>query len=493
MNLTNINKLSKASQLSLLAVVILLGAVFVTVNSALQQQTNSSSHASGTTYASISLRSSTHASNGSAAHLTLTTPTNKVAGDVMIAQVVVHGASTTITAPSGWSLIRKDTTSTSLISALYKHVASGVDSSTYTWKFSTTQYASGGIGDFSNVNTTGPIDVSSGRYNYNTTSMTAPSVTTTTPADELVFFGAVNGSASVTVPSGMTSTWTAATSKTTSYMARVKLTASGSTGTKTAKSSIAVSNVSQLVALKPRATTGPTPTPTKKPTPTPTKTPGGATPTPTQTPGEPTPTNIPGVSPTPNPTDVPSPTPSPVPGDTVLDITVGLQGIGSGGDSSNPNSQGNGQPQRPERQTTVELYDAQNQLVLTKHGVITFDSSSGKFTGLIDLGGNFTTGLYTVKIQSEQYLRGLVPGIQTITAGQTNTLPDVSLITGDANGDNQINIVDYNLLIGCYSDLLPPKDCNPSNKGLTDLDDDGSVNQFDYNLFLRELSNVGGQ
>src|SRR5579864_2164356 len=52
MKIPKLNKLSTASQLSLLAVVILLGSIFFTVNSALQEQ-RGSSHASGFTTYSI--------------------------------------------------------------------------------------------------------------------------------------------------------------------------------------------------------------------------------------------------------------------------------------------------------------------------------------------------------------------------------------------------------------------------------------------------------
>jgi hypothetical protein len=49
------------------------------------------------------------------------------------------------------------------------------------------------------------------------------------------------------------------------------------------------------------------------------------------------------------------------------------------------------------------------------------------------------------------------------------------------------------LLIGCYSDFSPAKSCTSANKLLTDLNDDGNVNQTDYNLFLREISVQNGQ
>lgn len=132
-------------------------------------------------------------------------------------------------------------------------------------------------------------------------------------------------------------------------------------------------------------------------------------------------------------------------------------------------------------------------------GTINYNSTTGQFNGGIDLGSYFTTGLYMVKVQTPQYLRGLIPGIQTITAGQVNTMPYVVLIAGDINGDNQINITDYNILMACYSDLEPPQDpalCSQytvNGFSLADLNDDGAVNEFDYNLFIRELTNIGGQ
>jgi hypothetical protein len=234
-------------------------------------------------------------------------------------------------------------------------------------------------------------------------------------------------------------------------------------------------------SLAQQATATPVPQPTNTPIPTPTSVP----PSPTTNSTQPTATLI--------PTNLPGATNTPVPGSTILNILLSLHGIGTGGDSVNQNASGNTSPLRADRTVTVEIYDVQNQLVLTKQTTVSYDGASGKFVGSLDLGPEFNSGVYTVKIKTDQFLRGLVSGIQTITTGQTTSLPDLVLVSGDVNGDNQVNIVDYNLLIGCYSDLLPAIDCTPANNTLTDLNDDGNVNQFDYNLFLRELTNVGGQ
>ena len=61
------------------------------------------------------------------------------------------------------------------------------------------------------------------------------------------------------------------------------------------------------------------------------------------------------------------------------------------------------------------------------------------------------------------------------------------------NNDNKLDILDYNTLIGCYSDLAAATSCNYTQKTASDLNDDGTVNQFDYNLFLRETAIQPGE
>jgi hypothetical protein len=255
--------------------------------------------------------------------------------------------------------------------------------------------------------------------------------------------------------------------------------------------------------VPPTATPMPTntpvpPTPTNTPTPAlvPTNTPAPTitsipTSVPTNTPVPPTPTNTP--TSTLVPTNTPAPTITPIPGATSFNLTLLLHGLGNGGDSSNPNGQGNMSPIHSQRNVSIEVFNSQNQLVLTQQGSVSFDNASKSFKGTIGMGTTLQSGIYTVKMKVDQFLKNLAPGIQTITSGTTNEIPSTILVTGDINNDNIINILDYNLLMGCYSDLLPATDCNATTQVSTDLNDDGNVNQYDYNLFLRELTNRGGQ
>ncbi len=193
------------------------------------------------------------------------------------------------------------------------------------------------------------------------------------------------------------------------------------------------------------------------------------------------------------PSSTPTPSPTPAPGATKLALTIFLHGIGRGGDSANPNSQGSPTPLHFKRRINIEIFNPQNQLVVGTEGEITYDSSSGSFKGIVDVGSPLQTGNYTVKVKTSQYLKTLVPGIQALSSGETNELSPTFLLVGDINGDNIINILDYNILTGCYSDLLPPDNCNEANKMQSDITDDGNVNQFDYNLFLRESLNKLGE
>ena len=81
-----------------------------------------------------------------------------------------------------------------------------------------------------------------------------------------------------------------------------------------------------------------------------------------------------------------------------------------------------------------------------------------------------------------------------MTTNQATTIPENFLITGDVNNDNLLSILDYNQILDCFSELTPARNCaETTKKQMTDVTDDGSVNQFDYNLFLRELSVQSGQ
>jgi Mg-chelatase subunit ChlD len=182
---------------------------------------------------------------------------------------------------------------------------------------------------------------------------------------------------------------------------------------------------------------------------------------------------------------------------TILSFNILLHGIGNAGDNANPtaHSLSNQEPVRKTRTLDISVFNTNNQLVASGASSVIYASSSGSYKGEITLSSALVpTGNYNVKVGMDQHLTRLLAGIQTITGGQTNTMPDATLITGDINNDNKLDILDYNFILDCYSDLVQAAACADTNKKTaSDINDDSFVNQFDYNLFLREISTQPGQ
>jgi hypothetical protein len=213
--------------------------------------------------------------------------------------------------------------------------------------------------------------------------------------------------------------------------------------------------------------------------------------------------------PTTNPTAAATPTTIPIPTvtGTALNFTLLLHGIGSAGDNPNPsgNTLSNKTPLHPQRNLNIQVFDTNNQTVANTAAPVTYDSNTGTFVGAIGLPSSVISGNYSVKIQTNGYLRRLVPGIQQVAAGQTVQVAPVQMIAGDTNTDNVLNVLDYNALLDCgYGDInpLPMNDPNSTASSHNcqvhtpvdgvDINDDGIINSTDYNLYLRELSVQNG-
>ena len=206
-------------------------------------------------------------------------------------------------------------------------------------------------------------------------------------------------------------------------------------------------------------------------------------------------------------TGTPSTSPIPTITGTALNFNILLDGVGAAGDNPNPtaNSLSNKNPLHPERTLNVEVFDTNNQLVASSAAPITYASASGTFVGVVGLPSTVQTGNYSIKVQTDRYLRKLIPGIQQIIANQSAQVAPVRLITGDTNNDDVLNVLDYNALLDCGYGQLNPLPINDPNSTFNspacqvhqpavdvDLNDDGIVNSTDYNLFLRELSVQNG-
>lgn len=180
---------------------------------------------------------------------------------------------------------------------------------------------------------------------------------------------------------------------------------------------------------------------------------------------------------------------------TTFSYSVFLHGIGNSGDNTNPNqfSLSNKSPKRPQKPIEIAFYDANNQLTTSVTGVMQYAPATGNFVGSVEAPGElFQNGNYIVKVSSDRYLRKRLEDLQGVAVGKNNALSPVTLTTGDVDSNNRLNILDYNTIIGCYQDTAPARACNNTLKLQSDIDDDGTVDQTDYNLFLRELTVQNG-
>jgi hypothetical protein len=206
---------------------------------------------------------------------------------------------------------------------------------------------------------------------------------------------------------------------------------------------------------------------------------------------------------TPGVTDNPSITPQISGSRSTISFDLLLHGVGSAGDNPNPqgSSLSNKSPIHPQRELRVEIFDSRNTPVSTASGAINYDAQTGSFKGAIPFDSAVKEDNYIIKVKTPRYLRRRVPGIQKITPGKDNRIARVDLVAGDTNGDNALDVLDYNAFLDCgYGELEPlpndddnsvfnSKECQNHRPAINiDINDDGFIDSTDYNLFLRELS-----
>ena len=204
----------------------------------------------------IEVGSSTSNNNAApASTLVLTTPAGVAANTVMVAGVAVRG-SVTVTAPAGWTLIRSDANGSSMKLLSYYRIATGSEPTSSTWSFSSAKAAAGTITAYRGVDTTNPVDVANGLANLNdSTSIVAPSVTTTGANERIIGLFAIMRATTITAPAGMDERGEATSSGGTEPPVTIESAdttqpAAQATGDKTATAPVADRNSGQLIALR---------------------------------------------------------------------------------------------------------------------------------------------------------------------------------------------------------------------------------------------------
>jgi hypothetical protein len=198
----------------------------------------------------ITLRSSVFKANANANTMVITKPAGVVAGDVLVAAIDVQ-ANPTVTAPAGWTLVSTTANGANLTQRIYSKVAIASEPTSYQWIFNQKRPASGAILAYRNVSTSSPVHVVSAGIGT-TTSITAPSATTSLSGTMVVGVFAIANNSAIAPPAGMTERGEVASStKVKTEVADVLQPAAGATGAKTAVAGKAGANIGQLIVLRP--------------------------------------------------------------------------------------------------------------------------------------------------------------------------------------------------------------------------------------------------
>src|SRR4051794_8569859 len=138
--------------------------------------------------------------------LTIAKPTGTVLNDVLIAAIGVDANTPAITAPAGWTLVRRvdNTNATANTLAIYRKTAGSAEPANYSWTLSASTGSAGGIMAFSGVDLQNPIDVESGVTTGNGTAHVTPTVTTTATDETIVTVHTMASAATWAPPAGMT-------------------------------------------------------------------------------------------------------------------------------------------------------------------------------------------------------------------------------------------------------------------------------------------------
>ncbi|MBI5045209.1 MAG: hypothetical protein HZC02_04745 [Candidatus Levybacteria bacterium] len=209
------------------------------------------------------------------------------------------------------------------------------------------------------------------------------------------------------------------------------------------------------------------------------------------------PSTEPSTAPSESPSPSPSVSPSPIPTDkTSLSFSsIFLDGIGKAGDSVAPNTVGNINPKRRERLMKVELTEATNDsnVIAIGQGNISYQDGPDLFTGTITLDKKVAAGTYSIKVLVDQHPKKKLKNAIVIV--EKDTIIPVTeatyLVVGDIDGNGVINLLDYDIVTGCDESIVG-NHCEADLSKKADLNDDGAVDFYDYNLFLREISVIKG-
>ncbi len=170
-------------------------------------------------------------------------------------------------------------------------------------------------------------------------------------------------------------------------------------------------------------------------------------------------------------------------------LTVEFQGIGP-----------NANPRNPRRLVTLKIFKNDGSFesaAYVAEDSLTYDGLDGKFKSNNFSLGAIPDGKYQMVIQEERYLDAQLTNKNgdkaiAVSGAVAVEMAPVTMLAGDIGpgerGDNFINIIDYNALIGC----LPGAPINSCfNRDYADLNDDGRVDQIDFDILMKNFGENG--
>jgi CHAP domain/Dockerin type I domain len=161
---------------------------------------------------------------------------------------------------------------------------------------------------------------------------------------------------------------------------------------------------------------------------------------------------------------------------TKVNFSLNLSGIGT-----NVSVGQNNHPLHPVRSAVVQVRNANNNTVMSIYTSVAYSTTTGLFTGSVTI-NSLSSGYYTIAVKLSNTLNKLAanwfqPGVSIIE-------PTLLPLSGDVDGNNVINILDYNDLMSCYGSKYPTCQFQQA----ADLNDDGAVDGVDYNIIIRSFS-----
>ena len=169
---------------------------------------------------------------GTASSLTINAPAGLASGNLLLASITTNG-NPTVTLPSGWTQLEQIAGTPT--TTVYYLVAGGSEPSSYTWSFSASIEAAGGIVRISNVDSGSPINAHNNTFDDGSTTPSSNSITTSADNCLIVqFLGIDRDESPYGAPSGYTQMWAATIGGLASNVSAWKLQASaGATGSAT--------------------------------------------------------------------------------------------------------------------------------------------------------------------------------------------------------------------------------------------------------------------